>query len=127
MPELKRLQTTRIVATPAALDALAILSGALALRTAADELLLMPSAAVELADEYAIVVEDGSFAGSWWNSADLLPILERTCEWELPIQRPAFAQGMIAGIPAKLWLEKDSILLMCPAVYAAEMEERIHE
>ena len=127
MPELKRLQTTRIVATPAALDGLTIPNGTLSLRTAPDEMLLMPPTAVDLLDAYAIVVEDGSFAGAWWDSAELLPILERTCEWELPNQRPTFAQGMVAGIPTKLWLEQDRVLLLCPAVYAAEMEERIHE
>lgn len=125
MPALKRLQTTRIVATPAALDALEPMPGTLLLRTAPDELLMLPCATPELQDEYAIVLEDGSFAGVWLNSAEAAHILERSCEWEVPIERPTFAQGMVAGIPAKLWLESDSVLLICPAAYAAEMEERI--
>ncbi len=125
MPELKPIRTTRIVATKEALDQLSVPDGCLALRVAPDEMLVLPPTEVEVADAYAIVIEDSSFAGVWWDSAEMLAILERSCEWEIPTERPKFAQGMIAGIPAKLWLENDSILLICPLAYAAEMEQRI--
>lgn len=125
MPELKRLITTRIVSTKAALDALSVPSGTVSMRTAPDELLLLPAATVTLDDAHAIVERDGGFAGVWLNSAEANHLFERAVEWEIPSERPVFAQGAVAGIPAKLWLEQDSVLLICPAVYAEEMEERI--
>jgi len=41
-----------------------------------------------------------------------LDFLERSCEWELPRARPAFAQGMVAGLPLKLWFEPERVLLI---------------
>lgn len=128
MPELKRMKMTRIVALPEALDAAEWPEGTLAFRTAADEILLSP--AVEnpsLNDEYAIVLQDGAWAGVWLSAEKALDFLERNCEWELPSaqKRPAFAQGNVAGVATKLWFEEDKILLIVPAPYAAEMEERM--
>lgn len=127
MPVLNRLLATRIVATPAALDALARPDeNTLALRTAADELLLIPPVAdVAVADAHAIITEDGGFAGVWLAAEAALEFLARSCEWELPHGRPAFAQGAVAGIPTKLWLEAERVLFVVQAPYAAEFEERM--
>lgn len=128
MLKLNRFATTRIVATPAALDAAKWPEGTIALRSAADELWLTPAIDIEelsVDDPHAIIIKDSSLAGIWLPSAEALAILERLCAWEVPSARPAFAQGSVAGIATKLWLEKDRILIIVPAPYAAEMEERI--
>jgi hypothetical protein len=126
MPELKRLPATRIVASPTALDAAQWPAESLVLRLAPDELLIIPALAqVTLADPHAIIIAEGGYAGVWLPAADALDFLERACEWEIPAQRPAFAQGAVAGIPAKLWLEAERVLIITPAPYAAEFEERM--
>jgi hypothetical protein len=45
----------------------------------------------------------------------------------VPNGRPAFAQGAVAGIPTKLWLEDDQVLFIVPAPYAADFAERMEE
>ena len=126
MPALERIFGTRIVATPAALDAAVWPAGVLPLRFAPDEVFVTgvvdPG---QIADPHAIVVPEGGYAGVWLPLADGLAFLERACEWAIPPERPAFVQGAVAGIPAKLWLEQERMLLLVPAPYAADMADRI--
>jgi hypothetical protein len=116
-----------MVASPAALDELVLPAEHLLLRMAKDEALILPPAQVELADPHAIIVAEGGFAGIWLSRDEALDFLERHCEWELPKQRPAFAQGMVAGISTKIWFEQDRILLMVPTPYAHDFGERLSE
>ena len=52
--------------------------------------------------------------------------MEEHVDWELPSGRPALAQGLVAAVPAKLWLEADGTArLICLAAYAAELHERV--
>lgn len=126
MPELKRIPAARIVATPAALDAAIWPQDALALRIAPDEMLVTAAITADMVDDpHAIVDHDAGFAGAWVASDEALDFLERSCEWELPRERPAFAQGSVAGLPVKLWLEEDRLLFLVPASYAADLEERM--
>jgi hypothetical protein len=124
--ELKRIQGTRIVATPSALDRAPWPVDALTLRLAADELFVTTPVTADLIDDpHAIVAPDGGFAALWLPATEALDFLERTCEWELPHTRPAFAQGMVAGLPVKLWLEAEQILFVVAAPYAHELAERL--
>ncbi|MGB1253929.1 MAG: hypothetical protein ACPG8W_25190 [Candidatus Promineifilaceae bacterium] len=123
--QIDRMGATRIVSTPAALDAMTTPDDVIVLRVASDEAFIFPPTAITLDDAWAIVKQDSSLAGVWMSADESLYLLERLCEWELPAERPAFAQGMVAGIPAKLWFEVDRTLLLVPAPYAAEMEGRI--
>jgi hypothetical protein len=101
-------------------------SGSLVLRTAADEALVMPPVAdLLLADPHAIIVAEGGFSGVWLAADEALAFLERACEWELPPERPAFAQGAVAGLPAKLWLEAERVLVLVPSPYMYDFEERL--
>jgi hypothetical protein len=135
VPELKRIRAehidaTRIIATPAALDAAIWPRGALAMRIAPDEALVITEARHEIArdivkDPHAIVERDAGFAGAWVAADEALAFRERACEWELPRERPAFAQGAVADLPMKLWLEEDRVLLIVPAPYATDLEERL--
>ena len=118
-----RIQGTRIVATAAALDAAMFPAGALVLRLALDEVFVtmqvLPDA---VSDPHAIVEPDSGFVGAWVSAPDALAILARHCEWEPPQQRPAFAQGAVAGLAVKLWFEADRVLFMVPAPYATDLE-----
>lgn len=130
MQELKRIPGIRMVATPAALDAAAWSQGALALRLAPDEVFVIAPVVVEsvaesIGDPHAIVVPDAGFVGVWLGRDVALDFLARTCEWEVPASRPAFAQGMVAGLPVKLWLEEERVLLITAAPYAHDLAERI--
>jgi hypothetical protein len=95
------------------------------LRIASDEALVIPPApAITLNDPYAIVESEGGLAGIWMPISGARMLLEHHCEWELPETRPAFCQGMVAGVPAKVWLEKDRVLFLVPAPFAHDFEER---
>ena len=123
---LQRISGTRIVATPAALDSATLPADALVMRFAADEAFVTANVAADaIADPYAIVVADSSFVGTWAKNDQALDFLQRTCEWRLPAQRPAFAQGMVAGLPMKLWFAEDEVLLMVAAPYASDLLERM--
>lgn len=126
MRALDRFPATRVVAKPAALDAYAWPKGALVLRTAPDEVLALTAEKIAFAgDEHAIVERDDGFAGAWVPSKEALAFLESACEWEPPAARPAFAQGAVAGLPAKLFFETERVLFLVPAPYAADLQERL--
>ncbi|MCW1970277.1 MAG: hypothetical protein KIH69_019365 [Anaerolineae bacterium] len=122
---LETLPFTRIVATPAALDAATWPAEALALRTAADEVLLLASSPPTIADPHAIVVPDSGFVGTWLPAEAVRAIFEQHCEWALPAKRPVFMQGAIAGIAAKVWLEAERGLLIVPAAYKHDFAGRM--
>ena len=129
MPAVNRIDTTHIVAQPAALDAVQWPADRLALRIAPDELLLTPPVdnvdRLLAADPHAIAIRDGSFAGVWLPAEVGTALLARTCEWELPPHRPALAQGAVAGLALKIWLTEERFFFVVPVRYAAEFEERM--
>jgi hypothetical protein len=123
VPALEPLQGLRVVADPAALDA-ARWAGAdvTVLRLAPDDALALGAAGVDVADEHAIVEPEVGVAGAWLPLDDVVAHIE----WPLPAERPALAQGSIAGVPAKLWLPGDGdALLLTAAAYADELAGRL--
>lgn len=123
MPELERISATRIIAAP---DALNTLRRPMLMRVAADEAIVIGSFEESLAgDPHAIIQPETGFMGVWLSADFARSFLERACEWEPPPVTPAFAQGSVAGIPAKLWFERDRVLFLVPAPYAHDFEERI--
>ena len=56
-----------------------------------------------------------------------LAVVARHTEWPIPLERPAFAQGAIAGVPARLSLVRDDgrATLITAAAYADELAERL--
>ena len=128
MPKLNRMPATRVVANAAALDLLGA-GESLVLRFAPDEAWISPPlneiSKVLAKDSYAIIIADSGYAGVWLATDEALDFLERNCEWEIPAERPAFAQGAVAGVPTKLWLEPERVLFLVPAPYATDFEERL--
>jgi hypothetical protein len=123
--ELIELDLTRIVSTPSSLDSLGV---AIDIRLSADEALCF----ADLEDirsslpTQSIVEAEVGLSGAWVDEFALRTKLARLCEWELPI-RPGVGQGMIAGIPAKVWLPDGTheALLIVGTVFAHEMQERL--
>lgn len=135
MRKLKRLNATRIVSTRVALDAAQWPADLIVMRTASDEVLLIETLSRPLPkgdmfdDPHAITAPEGNMTGMWLPRAEALAFLARACEWEVPsaasATTPAFAQGAIAGVPTKLWLEAERVLFVVPAPYAHDFEERL--
>jgi len=139
---LEPLLCTRLVATAAALEAARWPSGSIAMRVAPDEMLVVrsdaadpadpadpsvvsPVSLVGAADPHAIIEEDAGWRGVWVPSDQALGLVERGCRWEPPRARPAFAQGALADLPVKIWFEKDRVLFIVAAPFAADLEARL--
>lgn len=127
MPALEPLPGRRVVATPDALDR-ASWSGAggqpvLVLRIAPDEAFGIGATAVELEDADAIVEPEPGFVGARLDEAGLTDAAAHI-DWAVPAARGVLAQGKIGGVPAKLWLGDDT-LLVTNAAYAHELAERL--
>ncbi len=119
----ERLTGLRVVAAPAVLDGLAWPDGVAALRLASDDLFALGATEAVAAD--AIVEDERGFVGWWLTPEELHDHLLEHIDWPLPAERPALAQGLIAGVPAKLWLTHDRVLLLTAAAYAHELEDRL--
>jgi hypothetical protein len=122
----ERLNATRIVATPSAIDKAEWPQEALVFRLAPDEVLVTASVPAGVMDDaHAILERETGFSAVWVDHTEAMDFLERECDWELPGERPAFAQGMVAGLPLKLWFEQDRVLLLVASPYAADLAERL--
>ena len=58
--------------------------------------------AVDVDDEHAIVESEVGFVAVMFPADEFADASLPHIEWPLPPERPAFAQGAIAGVPAKL-------------------------
>lgn len=126
MRALERFTGTRVVALPRAIDAAAWPEGTLAFRLAPDEVLVTPAVNVTAVDDpHAIVELETGFSAVWLDHVAAIDWLERECDWELPPDRPAFAQGLVAGLPVKIWFERDRVLFIVASPLAADLAERL--
>ena len=126
MPALERFTGTRNVSLREPIDAADWPKDALVFRLAPDEMLV--SAVVDstaVADPHAIVELETGFSAVWLDHVIAIDLLERECDWELPLERPAFAQGIVAGLPVKLWFERDRVLFIVASPFAADLMERL--
>jgi len=122
---LETIRGVRIVADPAAIDSIVVADGTLVLRFAPDDALVLVEGRLESVGGDAIAVEESGFVGCWLAPAEVAERLVPHIEWPLPVARPALAQGLVAGVPAKLWLGTDRALLLCAAPYAHDLAERL--
>ncbi|MEP6808018.1 MAG: hypothetical protein ABI978_05410, partial [Chloroflexota bacterium] len=115
----------RVVASPDVLDAIDWPDAIAPLRLAPDDLFAVGATVAEVADEHAVVADEPGLVGWWLSDDELAELVLEHVDWPLPIARPALAQGLVAGVPAKLWLTNDRALLLCAAAYAHELIERL--
>ncbi len=115
---------TRVVATPAAIDALAVGSGdRVCIRVAPDEILIDPSRHEldPIDDPHAISASDHSYSVAVVRSEDELA---RALEWEWPPTTPV-GQGLLLAVPVKVVRHRHLLLLFCPTAVVHELEERL--
>lgn len=123
MPAIERLRGIRVVADPAAVDALveALPARTTALRFAPDEVLVLGVASIRLNDPHAIVEDETGYVALTVERA----VVERHTEWALPAAG-ALGHGSIAGVPAKLtWLPDGRAWVVTQAAYAHELAGRL--
>lgn len=126
MPALERVRGLRVVAEPAALDGarwMSALEGQVALlRIAPDEAIAIDAIEVELDDAHAIVVDERGLVFVWCALSEIADHLD----WSLPVERPTFTQGAVAGVPVKVWLLDDEhAILYTATAYAHELATRL--
>lgn len=123
---LSRLEATRVAAKESVLSGLKLHPRGPVLPLAPDEVLVLGAMSRDEIDAPGALVErEDGFAGLWLPADEALAFLRRECAWPLPAARPAFAQGMVAGLPVKLWLEAERVLLVVAAPFAHELSERL--
>jgi hypothetical protein len=125
---LEPMPALRVVADPAAIDRASWRGDrdVTVLRLAPDDALAVGGRSVEIDDEHAIVEEDAGFVGAWLTAEEFEAWVLPRIEWPLPDERPAVAQGSIAGVPSKLWLRATGgALLLAPAAFADELTGRL--
>jgi hypothetical protein len=119
---LERVRGIRVVADAAAVDGARWTGDAVTvLRFAPDEAFAIGATAVAIDDPDAIVEDEAGFVAG----AVDLDVVSARIEWALPSERPALAQGSIAGVPAKLWLTDEGATLVVQAAYAADLLARL--
>jgi hypothetical protein len=125
---LEPLHGLRVVADPSALDR-ASWRGDLdvtVLRLAPDEALALGARSIEIDDEHAIIQDEAGYAGAWLTAEEFEASVLPRIEWPLPEDRPAVAQGSVAGVPSKLWLRATGgALLVVQVAYADELAGRL--
>ena len=124
-PAFEPLTGLRVVAEPAALDAVRWGEGVTVLRLAPDDAFAIDAMAADVTvdDEHAIVEPEAGFSGAWVE----LDAVRRHVEWALPDERPALAQGFVATVPARVWLPdgSDRVLLVTATAFADELAGRL--
>lgn len=115
---------SRVVAGPEILDGITAPEGQMALRIATDELFVLGTFKL-IGPEPMLQEDEPGYVGWWLTSDELTDLVLPHVEWPLPAARPALVQGLVAGVPAKIWLTQDRALLLCAAAYAHELAERL--
>jgi hypothetical protein len=130
----RRRPGLRVVASPAALDAAVWQDDRaadddfepLVLRCAPDETLAIGAVRVEVPDSHAIVEPETGYAAVMIEADEFEERVARHVEWTLPPERPAFAQGAIASVPAKLYLDPSGVATIVVATaYLDDLIERL--
>lgn len=115
----------RVVASPAAIDNAIWPASAMVLRIAPDDVLLVGDGPIEIDDPHAIVEPDGGFCAVRLAADRVIDLLAANASWQLPEARPCLAQGMVAGLPVKVWVEGDWALLISLTPFSSELEARL--
>ena len=123
------VRAQRIVADSTSLDGLHPPVGGVALRLASDEVLLIiddQSFNWSVADPDAIVVDESGLSGVLLDRGGFEHAIAPHIDWAIPTAHPALAQGLVAGVPCKLWFdEDDDVLVLCSTSHVHELEARL--
>jgi len=117
------LHGLRVVANPAAIDYILPPDGATVLRIAPDDAIVTSAATVIVEDPFAIVEPEYAFV-HWRLTPAEFEAVANHVEWALPPEGQ-LGQGLIAGVPAKIVIAADHVLLVVSAGLAHELSERL--
>ncbi len=117
------LHGLRVVAKPSALDALTPSGAGMLLRIAPDDAIVTGTATITVDDPFAIVEPEYTFVHWRLTPAEFAGI-SRHIEWPLPTPGQ-LGQGLIAGVPAKVLITTDDVLLVVSTGLAHELIERL--
>jgi hypothetical protein len=109
------------VADPASLDELE----GTALRFAPDDVLVLAEAEVAVNDRHAMVERDTGWVSLPMTEQRALDLIASHASWEVPRDRPALVQGMVAGLPVKVYLDANQSMFIIAAPFGHELEERL--
>lgn len=123
MPAPEMLGVIRVIASPVAIGSIS--SDGVVLQIAADEALILDATDVVVDDEAAITVPDDGFVGLQMTRDQLAAWCRREAEWDLPDLVSYFTQGMVAGLPIKIWVNGDRALVIGRTSLARDLEERL--
>jgi hypothetical protein len=127
----RRAPGLRVVASPAALDVAAWHAAPgdpepLVLRFAPDDAFGFGAVRVDVGDADAIVEREDGFTAFDFRADAFAARVVPHVEWPVPSGRPTFAQGSIAGVPAKLWLDAaGAATIVVATAYADELADRL--
>ena len=79
---------------------------------------------VHVDDPHALVLSDNGWAVATLTWPEVDRLVQPHVEWHLH-RRRGLAQGRVAGVPAKLWMEDERVLLITQTAYADELAERL--
>ncbi len=125
MHALETLPAWRVVADPSSIETLLANTGATVLRFALDDALVLATTQPSVTDQHAIVVPDHGWSGTWLTRANFDTAVRPFIDWELPVD--GIAQGLVAGVPAKVLIGTDLVLVACLTAYAHELTERLEK
>jgi hypothetical protein len=117
------LHGLRVVARKTALDSAVFPNGSTMLRIAPDDAIVAGAATLTIDDPFAIIEPEYAFV-HWRLTAEEFADVTHHIEWPLPAARQ-LGQGLIAGVPAKIFVESDHVLLIVSAGLAHELVERL--
>lgn len=116
-----RLPVWRVVAAPEAIDQL---SGSV-LRIAPDDALVLEVDGVKVDDPEAIVEPDAGWVKMSMSEERAIELISVHASWRPPSERPVLAQGMLGGLPAKVYLDGEATMIIVAAPFESELEERL--
>lgn len=124
----------RVVATPDAVDA-AVWQDAgpgpdefepLVVRFAPDEAFAVGATGVQIDDPDAIIEPEVGYVALMFPAEEFIEFVVPHIEWPAPDTRPAFAQGSIAGVPAKVYIDATgAVTVMVLAAYLDDLLARL--
>jgi hypothetical protein len=117
------LHGLRVVAKREALDATRLPDGATMLRIAPDDAVVTGAATLTIDDPFAIIEPEYTFVQWTLTPAEFANITHHI-EWPPPTSGQ-LGQGLIAGVPAKILIASDHVLMIVSAGLAHELAERL--
>jgi hypothetical protein len=98
----------------------------LLLRIAPDEVLAIGATGVHIDDPDAIAEPEVGYVALMFPVDEFFEVILPRVEWRAPDERPAFTQGSVAGVPAKVYLDSTgAATLFVLAAYLDDLLKRL--